>query len=120
MSKIFCIGFHKTGTTTLAECLRHLGLRVCPEELSYLYRTKAAAEDYLELLQLACDYDAFEDSPWNYAKVYKILDHNFPHSKFILTVRDVDAWVESLLRWADFAAVMTILASIVPLDAVLG
>ncbi len=44
MSKIFCIGFHKTGTTTLAECLRHLGLRVCPEELSYLYRTEAPVQ----------------------------------------------------------------------------
>lgn len=100
MTKVFCIGLHKTGTTTLAKCFEILGLRVCPEAEAYKLRAEVASRDYVDLLNLVGQYDAFEDSPWNYRDVYRVLDTAFPESRFILTVRDSERWVDSILRWA--------------------
>jgi hypothetical protein len=100
--KIFGIGFHKTGTSSLREALKILGYNVCPEELAYRFRKQVAAGVVLELLDLADSFDAFEDSPWNYSEVYKVLDEAYPEAKFILTVRNTDTWFDSILRWANF------------------
>ena len=97
--KVFGIGLHKTGTTTLFACLEHLGYLMCPEAVGYLFRQSVAAEDYLPMLVLADRYEAFEDSPWNYKNVFKVLDAVFPRAKFVLTTRDDQSWLESLLRW---------------------
>ena len=100
MTKIFGIGLHKTGTTTLAECLHTLGYSVCPEELAYLTRHAVVAGSYRPTLRLVLSYDAFEDSPWNYKNFYRILDVVFPEAKFVLTARGNEGrWFESLLRW---------------------
>jgi hypothetical protein len=98
-SKVFGIGLHKTGTSTLRECFRILGYNVCPEELAYLTRFTAAARDYRDCIAMAKRYDAFEDSPWNYAGVYQVLDVVFPDARFVLTMRDRESWFRSLLRW---------------------
>lgn len=97
--KIFGIGLHKTGTTTLRECLRLLGFSVCPEEFAYLTREATASGKYRSCLRLAFSYDAFEDAPWNYQNVYRVLDAVFPTARFILTSRDQEAWFRSILRW---------------------
>ena len=100
MTKVFGIGLHKTGTTTLAECLRILGHNVCPEELAYLTRQEVVSGIYGTVLRMAKRYDAFEDSPWNYKNFYQTLDAVFPEAKFVLTVRSNDyRWFKSLLRW---------------------
>ena len=96
--KIFGLGFHKTGTSTLRECLRILSYNVCPEEYGYLVSDSAAKGDYRLAIMLAKHYDAFEDSPWNYRGFYHLLDRTFD-AKFILTVRNGDRWYDSLLRW---------------------
>lgn len=45
---------------------------------------------------LSRKYDAFQDNPW--PLVYRRMDAAYPGSKFILTVRDPDAWLESTVR----------------------
>ncbi len=45
---------------------------------------------------LAAEYDAFQDNPW--PLVYRRMDALYPGSKFILTVRDPDRWLESSVR----------------------
>jgi len=97
--KVFGIGFHKTGTTTLAECFRTLGYDFCPEEEASDSREAAAAGEYAPCLSVATPHQAFEDSPWNYRGVFRILDVVFPGSKFILTVREENAWYNSIMRW---------------------
>lgn len=98
--KVFVLGFHKTGTTSLAKALQILGYRVCgfvnprpdqtPDAISKqeLFETR-----YKPLLN---EYDAFEDTPWFI--FYKELLELYPDAKFILTVRDTEKWYESVLK----------------------
>lgn len=103
MSKIFCIGANKTGTTSLKIFLKSLGYKLCPEEIMFAntsnYFKEFAEGEYEGLLNLVNKYDAFEDRPWNHTNFYKVLDAKFPGSKFILTTRDVNDWWESYQRW---------------------
>ena len=100
MSKIFGIGLHRTGTSTLRECLRILGYSVCPEFIAYLTRVDVINKNFQPCIAVAKEFDAFEDSPWNYTDVFKILDAIFTDSKFILTDRDENQWFTSIMRFA--------------------
>ncbi|MEL7250858.1 MAG: sulfotransferase family protein [Bacteroidota bacterium] len=89
--KVICIGWHKTGTTTLGDALLILGYRVLGARLDmaeYLLR-----EDTQTPIALAGNFDALQDVPWN--ALYQELDQTYPGSKFILTVRDENKWLES-------------------------
>ena len=46
--------------------------------------------------RLSKKYDSFQDNPWPI--VYKKMDALYPKSKFILTGRDPDIWIESQVR----------------------
>ncbi|KYP09969.1 MAG: hypothetical protein A0129_15615 [Limnobacter sp. CACIAM 66H1] len=92
--KIFGIGLNKTGTTTLGECGRILGLR-CTGCDRKLLKDVVARNDFSQIIQKVRCYDLFEDWPW--PLVYKDLDEMFPGSKFVLTVRSTEEkWLESL------------------------
>ena len=93
-AKVFCIGFHKTGTKSLAVALRRLGYRVTGPNgrndpnidknvLAMAYR-------------LVDQFDAFQDNPWPI--IYRQLDVKYPGSRFILTLRDSDSWIRSQVR----------------------
>lgn len=47
-------------------------------------------------LELVPQYDAFQDNPW--PMLYKEMDNAFPGSKFILTLRDPQKWVASIVK----------------------
>ncbi len=83
-TKVFVVGFHKTGTSSLATALTILGYKVCGAQ-NHLSRPliNGNLEPFVEL---AKKYDAFEDDPWPI--LYKEMDKHFPGSKFILTYRD--------------------------------
>lgn len=104
MSKIFCIGSNKTGTTSLTECLKILGYSVCPENI-FFKKTKYFEDvqkgNYNSVLEFVKKYDDFEDRPWNHTDFYRILDSEFPDSKFILTVRNEKNWINSYKRWSN-------------------
>ena len=89
--KIFCIGFHKTGTTSIGEALRLLGYSVTGpngvKDPKIAENVVAMADD------LVARFDAFKDNPW--PVLYKGLDARYPGSKFILTVRPTDLWIRS-------------------------
>lgn len=91
--KIFCIGFQKTGTSSLGVALTQLGYRVKGPVKT---RDPRIASRLLEeTLPLVGKYDAFQDNPWPI--LYRTLDERYPGSRFILTVRDVDSWLNSVL-----------------------
>jgi hypothetical protein len=99
--KVFCIGFHKTGTTTLEVALKKLGYRVTGS-----FGTKdpdIAGKVHEMAFATVGRFDAFEDNPWPI--LYKELDARFPGSKFILTRRPAEAWVRSQVK--DFATTET-------------
>lgn len=89
--KIFCVGWHKTGTTTMGEALLKLGYNVVGARLDLA--ASLLNDDIQEAIKLAEKYDAFQDVPW--AALYKELDEAFPGSKFILTIRDEQKWLFS-------------------------
>lgn len=92
--KVFCVGFHKTGTKSMAVALQRLGYRVAgpfgvadPD-----IRRNALPRAF----QLASEYDAAQDNPW--PLLYRELDSHFPNSRFILTLRDPRRWLDSVVR----------------------
>ena len=93
-SKVFCIGFHKTGTSSIAVALRILGYRVTgPNGV----RDPNIGKNVLVMAyDLVDKYDAFQDNPWPI--IYKELDKKFPGSKFILMLRDPGLWINSQVK----------------------
>ena len=100
--KVFCVGFQKTGTSSIGAALRMLGYRVhkgfrfnlpgmaqIPEPVTRATLAETA-------LPVAENYSAFEDNPW--PLLYRELDAAFPGSKFVLTRRNPAAWADSLIR----------------------
>lgn len=103
MNKIFCIGFNKTGTTSLVEFLKSMKYKIFPENIVFKegssYFEDFKNGNYSKLYNLIENYDVFKDRPWNQNDFYKNLSELYPTAKFILTTRDVDDWWESYQRW---------------------
>ncbi len=92
-TKIFCIGFHKTGTKSLATALSKLGYSITGP--NGVKDSKIAQNVYTMAHNLVKQYDAFQDNPWPI--IYKEMDKSYPGSKFILTVRNTDSWIKSMV-----------------------
>src|SRR5438477_12681989 len=95
--KVFCIGFHKTGTKSLAAALRTLGYSVTGP--NGVKDPNIGNNVYAMAFDLAERFDAFQDNPWPI--IYKELDKRYPGSKFVLSVRGSDSWIKS--RWSTSA-----------------
>lgn len=91
--KVFGIGFHKTGTTSLAEALRLLGYRVTGP--NFVGEPDIATTALTRAMALVPRFDAFQDNPW--PLLYRELDAAVPGSRFVLTVRDPDRWLASVV-----------------------
>jgi hypothetical protein len=99
-TKVFCIGFQKTGTTSLGKALDILGHRVCGY---WQFKDLASYEgaDLWDVVRsrafsLTDEYDAFKDTPW--PLFYKELDELYPDSKFILVTRNSESWIRSAVN----------------------
>jgi hypothetical protein len=92
--KIFCVGFHKTGTTSLYAALTELGYRVSGTIGHRLTAERLHREGAALCISTARKFDAVEDMPWPI--FFRELDAAFPGSKFVLTVRAPDAWFASI------------------------
>jgi hypothetical protein len=106
--KIFCLGLNKTGTRSLSDALEILGypslhwggddpdraLRRGPEIRVAVERALAEGRPLLEDID---DVDAYSDI-LALSTNFDVLDRQYPGSKFILTVRDLDEWLDSRRR----------------------
>ena len=102
--KIFCIGFYKTGTTTLFEALRILGYNTVNGDKPGSY---PGADDGATLIQQIDAgnfrlptfelFDAFTDNP--YFTIWRQIHAMFPDAKYILTVRDEGPWIASCVKF---------------------
>jgi len=102
--KIFGIGFYKTGTTSLAVALETIGYSVVDGESTLRPGYGDEGRTLIEYIEngnyrfpIIEQHDAFTDAP--YCFVWRQLDREFPNSKFVLTVRDEDEWISSVLRF---------------------
>ena len=94
--RIFGIGMNKTGTTSLTEALRILGFNAFHWGGSTVRDLVAKALKNGQPLLEGLDptLDAFSDIHI-LARNYELLDEQYPGSKFILTVRPIDSWIQS-------------------------
>lgn len=92
--KVIGVGLHKTGTTSLASALYTLGYYVGGYFDTGGFATASALEDHV--VEQAGVFDAVQDMPW--PAFYQLLDERFPGSRFVLTVRDPDRWVNSVVH----------------------
>ncbi len=100
--KVFGIGLQKTGTSTLHKAALILGYR--SQKGIFINHPKGiqiapplSNEKVLPFaLEIAKTHDAFSDNPW--PLLFREMDAAFPGSKFILTVRDPDRWLNSVVR----------------------
>jgi hypothetical protein len=96
--KIFGIGLMRTGTVSCAEALRILGYNVAHfDELKKIMQKTGGwlAGDYKK--DWLGKYDAAFDNP--IPIIFPRLDKGYPDSKFILTVRSLDSWLESCEKY---------------------
>lgn len=94
--KIFGVGLSKTGTTSLYAACDLLGYRAG----TYRHMRRLGLEKWFHQDVRAEDlapYQALTDLP--IPVFYPQLDQAFPESRFILTVRDVDAWLVSAEKY---------------------
>lgn len=91
-TKIFGIGYSRTGTTSLSTALNILGYNVthhCSiQDGNYIWK---------DICKNIKTYDGIVSSALSF--FYKRLDYNYPNSKFILTTRNFPDWKKSLKRF---------------------
>jgi len=92
--KVFCIGYSKTGTSSLSKALSILGYR----SIHFLRLSKEPKEGWIEYLK-KCKYDAYSDAPMMHPGMFEKLDKAFPNSKFILTIRDKKSFQKSYVNF---------------------
>jgi len=85
--KVFGIGLCRTGTTSITEALKVLGYSAIHCPMSY---------------EEINSFDASTDTA--VAARFRFLDLLYPGSKFILTTRDIDSWIESAASLDRFSA----------------
>jgi hypothetical protein len=90
--KVFCIGFWKTGTTSIYQAFNILGYRAG----RLILVGKEPKQGWLPYIK-NCNYDAFTDDPMSF--IYKDLDAAFPNSKFILTEREKQSFAKSYINY---------------------
>jgi hypothetical protein len=93
-AKVFCIGFHKTGTSSMGVALRELGYKVTGP--NGVHDPDIAKNVLTMAYEVAEEFDAFQDNPWPF--LYREMDARYPGSKFILTSREPDSWIKSQVR----------------------
>jgi hypothetical protein len=101
---VFGVGFHKTGTSSLARALKILGYRTIHGDSSASWHGGDEGRGLIELIE-AGNYqlptldlfDAFLDNP--YFTIWQQLAYSCPDARFVLTVRDEQQWLDSCLRY---------------------
>ncbi|MBX3286150.1 MAG: sulfotransferase [Acidimicrobiales bacterium] len=94
-AKVFGIGLNKTGTISLHEALEVLGYRSLHWGGPAVRKlVEGNAEAGRPLLAGIDDHDAYSDI-LALSERFDVLDEQYPGSRFVLTTRPVEHWVES-------------------------
>lgn len=98
--KIFGIGNNKTGTTSLKVAMNELGFVVGHQRTAEKMTEDWAKRDFKPIVKYCKSAQFFQDVPFSKPYTFVVLDHEFPKSKFILTVRDsAEQWYHSLTKF---------------------
>ena len=99
--KIFVISRQKCGTTSTGIFLRDHGVNcLSPDGFhNRLWSMQAQSGQYDEIFNhpLISSFNAYEDDPWWMRGMPREILNRFPNAKFILMIRDSDAWFKSMM-----------------------
>ncbi len=99
-TRIFGIGMHKTATTSLHHALGILGLDSAHWKSAHW--AKAIWNEVRATGRSSTVEDNYCLSDLPIPLLYRELDTAYPNSKFILTIRDEDEWIESVRKhWSN-------------------
>jgi len=96
--KVFCIGYNKTGTTTVGKSFELLGYRNSSFN-SKVWKQYYAKGEIDKILKYTAKFDSFDDLPWLKEDMIPVLDKTFPNSKFVYLTRDEKSWKKSYYSW---------------------
>lgn len=101
VTKIFCIGRNKTGTTSVKKAFEDFGFKVGDQRAAEILTDKFYfSGEFKKIVEYCKTASVFQDIPFSYPETYKHLDKAYPGSKFILTVRDSsEQWYHSITRF---------------------
>jgi len=100
--KIFCIGYNKTGTTSLYQSIKNLGFYTDENTLRegenlMNYAIKNDYNTILRWIEKNTKVELFKDVPFSIPNIWKILYKKYPNAKYILSERDSsDQWYKSI------------------------
>jgi Sulfotransferase domain len=97
--KVFCVGFGKTGTTSMEAFFKAMGFQVGDQAAGELLLRDWADRRFNSIIELARTAQFFQDIPFSCPFTFQCLDASFPGSKFVLTIRDSEQWYRSLIRF---------------------
>lgn len=96
--KVFCIGYNKTGTTTVGEAFKLLGLHNSSFNKK-VWRKYYKEGNFYQILRYTARFDSFDDLPWLKEDMIPLLDKVFPGSKFVFLERGEEEWLRSYKNW---------------------
>tara|TARA_R100000306_G_C4379973_1_gene143745 strand:+ start:5114 stop:5815 length:702 start_codon:yes stop_codon:yes gene_type:complete len=98
--KIFCVGFNKTGTTSLGRAMSDLGYSVGDQKIAENLHAGYLQRNFRKIIRHSMTADFFQDIPYSCPFTFVALDLNFKDAKFILTVRDSsEQWYNSITKF---------------------
>lgn len=98
-TRVFGIGMHKTGTTSLHHAFRHLGMNSAHWPSAHWAKRVWREMNATGRSNALESFYAMSDMP--FAKLFRKLDDGYPGSKFVLTIRDEATWLESVRKHWD-------------------
>jgi hypothetical protein len=101
-SRVFGVGFGRTGTTSLADALNELGIKTIHcldyEQLLLEYRARDKCFCGERLFALLNNVPAIANGT---GLPYREIDRRYPGSRFVLTVREATSWLRSKRHYAE-------------------
>jgi hypothetical protein len=100
MIKLFVIGYNKTGTKSLAKALDILGYKVLHTGGGGEFLEKVGWNLFngKSILDGVDEYDCYIDYPIFEPIVFSHIIDEYPDAKYISLIRDLDGYVDSVLR----------------------
>lgn len=95
--KVFCVGRNKTGTTSLTKAMAKLGYVIGDQQSAEMLIRDWGRRDFSRIAKYCRNGEFFQDIPFSLPYTFQAMDMRFPGSKFILTLRDPEAWYKSML-----------------------
>jgi len=98
--KIFCIGFNKTGTTSIEKVLEDFNINIGNQRKAELLLDNWNERDFKAIENYVKSASAFQDIPFSLPYTFIALHQKFPNAKFILSIRDdADQWYNSIVNF---------------------